>query len=106
MMEWIKDNITYRLGRSASENFRLLDDADPDDWWFHLEGHPSGHLIVESTEITPAMAALAATLVREHSNLKDSVKKVKVIYTRVRNVTKTKVPGRVLIRGTPLSVCV
>lgn len=106
MKEWKEDTILYRLGRSASENFSLLDDADPDDWWFHLEGHPSGHLIVESFEMTPDMVGRAAALVRDHSKLKDSHKKVKVIYTQVRNVAKTKVPGRVVVRGTPLSIYV
>ena len=39
--------ITFKLGRSASENHMLIDDADGDDWWFHLADEPSGHCIIE-----------------------------------------------------------
>ena len=39
--------ITFRLGKNALENHELIDDADPNDLWFHLDGFPSGHCILE-----------------------------------------------------------
>ena len=42
-----KDNdIVFRLGRNAKENFELIDDADPDDWWFHDDFEKSSETIV------------------------------------------------------------
>lgn len=101
MLTIIEDNITYKLGRNAKENFELIDDAqdaNPEYWWFHLEGHPSGHCIIYTENITNQMVTYAANLVKAHSKLKAD-KKVKVIYTQIKYVKKTKTIGQVQLQG-------
>jgi predicted ribosome quality control (RQC) complex YloA/Tae2 family protein len=91
------NNITYKLGRNAKENFFLIDEANDINenyWWFHLEDNPSGHCIVHSEQMDKTIAIVAGNLVKSYSKLKD-VKKVKVIYTQLKNVTKTKTIGEV-----------
>lgn len=103
MIENINDNIKYKLGRNAKENFDLIDEAaeiNPDFWWFHLDGFPSGHCLVHSTEMDKSKAIIAATLVKSYSKQKDQ-KKVKIIYTQVKNVKKTKTLGEVELKQTP-----
>ena len=54
MIKIINDNIVYKLGKNAKENFILIDEANDinsDYWWFHLEDHPSGHCIVHDKNI-------------------------------------------------------
>jgi len=97
MLVVTNNNVVYRLGRNAKENFLLIDEADPDDWWFHLSDESSGHCIVDSDIIDKEMIIYASNLVKEHSKLKNN-KKVKVIYTQVKNLQKTKTIGQVIVK--------
>ena len=87
-------NICLRLGDNAKENHQLIDDADPNDWWFHLDEYPSGHCIVEIPELTKEIIIYAAQIVKEHSKYKN-FKNVKVKYLQIKNIRKTKNPGEV-----------
>jgi predicted ribosome quality control (RQC) complex YloA/Tae2 family protein len=95
-----ENGVVYRLGRNAKENSKLIADADPGDWWFHLEGTPSGHCIVESVDLNKDQIQRAAVLVKMHSLQKGEKKKCRVLYCRVAEVTPTKNPGRVLVNRT------
>lgn len=101
MIEIINNNIKYRLGKNAKENFVLIDNADQEDWWFHLDNHPSGHCIVESKYITDDMIKFASNLVKDNSKLKDKNNKVKIIYTMIKNIKKTKTIGMVNVLVKP-----
>lgn len=97
MIVIVNDNITYRLGKNAIENFKLIDDADPNDWWFHLDGFPSGHCIIDSDIIDDKMKIYAATLVKENSKQKNN-KNVKIVFTQIKNLVKMKEVGSVLLK--------
>lgn len=97
MLVVTKNNIIYRLGRNAKENFLLIDESDPEDWWFHLSDEASGHCIIESDIIDNEMIIFASNLVKEYSKLKNN-KKVKIIYTQVKNLQKTKIVGQVIVK--------
>ena len=96
MFDKINNNITFKLGKNANENFILIDDADKDYWWVHLSDFPSGHCIINTIEINKDIIIFAANLVKSYSKLKN-MKNVKVTYTQVKNVTKTKIVGMVNI---------
>ena len=101
MLEIIEDNIKYRLGKNALENFKLIDDAvDTNDnyWWFHIDGYPSGHCVIYTENIEKHMLIYAGRLVKEYSKQKNN-KKVKIVYTQIKNIKKTKVIGQVLMKG-------
>ena len=100
--------VTFRLGRNAQENHELIADADPDDLWFHLEGYPSGHCILEvnqkeskensiNYDIDTVDIIFAANLVKSYSKLKNHNKKLKVIYTPVKYIKKGKAKGEVIM---------
>lgn len=97
MLIVINNDVTYRLGRNAKENFELIDDADQEDWWFHLADEPSGHCIIDSSTVDKEMIIFASNLVKEHSKSKNN-KKVKVVYTQIKNITKTKTLGQVIVK--------
>ena len=101
MLTITENEIIYKLGRNAKENFILIDEAyDINDnyWWFHINDCPSGHCIIFTEDITSNMISIAANIVKQYSKLKDQ-KKVKIIYTQIKNVEKTKTIGQVLIKG-------
>ena len=99
MIEVIIDQIKYKLGKNAKENFQLIDEAleiDSDFWWFHLNDTPSGHCIIFSKELDKSMIINASNMVKEHSKEKNK-RKVKIIYCQVKNIKKTKTMGEVIV---------
>jgi predicted ribosome quality control (RQC) complex YloA/Tae2 family protein len=101
MIEQFKDNILYKLGRNAKENFKLIDEAtyiNEDYWWCHLDNHPSGHCIIFTKDIERSMLIYAGRLIKEKSKKRNN-KKVKIIYCQVKDLIKSKVIGEVIIKS-------
>ena len=99
MIEVLENKIKYKLGGNAKENFNLIDEANDinnEYWWFHLEDTSSGHCIVYSDNIDKEMILFASNLVKQYSKLKNQ-KKVKIIYTQIKNIKKQKTIGEVIL---------
>ena len=90
---------SFILGQSAKENHEIIDDADINDWWFHLDDYPSGHCIIEKSEISKEDVIYASNLIKNNSKYRNL--KVKVCYTQVKNIKKTKTLGEVDILVKP-----
>jgi predicted ribosome quality control (RQC) complex YloA/Tae2 family protein len=104
-MIFINNNIKYNLGKNAKENFILLDNADKEDWWFHLDNYSSAYCIVESKNLNEEMIIFASNLVKNSKkDIKLKDKKVKIIYTQVKNIKKTKTLGMVTILSKPSEI--
>lgn len=104
MIETIDNEITYKLGQNAQENFDLIDEAlinNKDYWWVHLNDYPSGHCIIESTKINNQMINVAGRLIKLNSKY-ENMKTLKLIYTQVKNIKKTQTLGQVTILNKPL----
>ncbi len=91
------DSVTYYIGQNAYDHHPMLDNAKPSDLWFHLEG-PSCHVIASvpdgiSREKVRHIIRKGTQLIRKVSSQFNS----KVIYRRVRNVTKGNSPGEVIL---------
>jgi predicted ribosome quality control (RQC) complex YloA/Tae2 family protein len=108
MIEQIENNIKYKLGRNAKENFELIDEANdinPDYWWFHLEDHSSGHCIVHTELMNKSIALYAGSMVKSNSKV-NTTKNVKIIYTQIKNVKKNKTMGEVTLQQKPLVISI
>lgn len=92
----VDKNITikYILGQNAIENHQIIDDADKNDWWFHLTDFPSGHCIVETDNLDKEDIIYASQLVKENSKYKN-INKVSISYLQIKDIKKTKNPGEV-----------
>ena len=93
-------SVTYRLGENAQENHLVIDEADPEDWWFHTDGFPSGHCIVEKIDIDIEDIKFASNIIKENSKYKKQ-KNLRICYTQVKNLKKTKNPGEVKLLKNP-----
>ena len=101
MIEIIDNEITYKLGQNAQENFDLIDETlNKDYWWVHLNDYPSGHCIIESNKINNQMINVAGRLIKLNSKY-DNMKTLKLIYTQVKNIKKTDILGQVTILNKP-----
>jgi predicted ribosome quality control (RQC) complex YloA/Tae2 family protein len=87
-----------RVGESAQENWDLIDDSAQNDVWFHVEGHPSCHVVlsVGNAKKIPHKSVLnyCANLCKDGSKMKNN-KNATVIYTLIKNVKKADKPGSV-----------
>ena len=86
--------IKYILGQNAQENHNIIDNAEKNDWWFHLTDFPSGHCIVETDILEKEDIIFASKLVKENSKFKN-INKVSVSYLQIKNIKKTMKPGEV-----------
>lgn len=109
-IDCIKSTIDYSIGGNAKENFELIDNAMPNDLWFHVDGLPSEHVIASIPEAMAIdrkerlkIAKQGAVLCKQHSKYA-SQKNVSIVYTEIQNVTKTAVLGQVEISNSKVIV--
>ena len=102
----LKRTISFLVGQCQSDNFAVIDAAAPDDLWFHAGGNESScHVIAEipgdiDKKDLRYIVKAGVVLCRQHTNRLKSAKNVEFIYTHVRNVAKTNIPGRVIAQNT------
>jgi hypothetical protein len=91
--------IPFTIGQKCSDHFTMIDEAQPNDIWFHLEDYPSCHIIASIPEYMTRTQlkkvirygySLSKTYSKHGSN-------VKVIHARVRNLKKTETEGCVVV---------
>ena len=95
-----KETLDFRVGKNAAGNFALIDASDPDDYWFHVDGHPSCHVSVSlgdldlSKKAKHAVLVQGAVLCKSRSKLKGE-KRVTIVYAKIADIQKTDVVGSV-----------
>lgn len=97
-----KDYIIF-IGENKYDNWEIIEKSSEQSVWFHVEGMPSSHIILQTQEtireIPKQVITRCACLCKAHSSAK-SLKKCKIIYTQIKNVTKTDIVGQVTTTNT------
>jgi predicted ribosome quality control (RQC) complex YloA/Tae2 family protein len=95
-------NISYvcNIGKSAQENWNLIDSSDDNDLWFHLEDESSPHVILQTNntnknKISKNVIKACAIYCKQYSKLKSN-QNVSIIYTEIKNIKKTNIVGSVI----------
>lgn len=115
----LKKNIVYKVGMNAKHNFEIIDEANPNDMWFHLHNVSSCHVIACLKNFTyntlddempnyydfnfddlekkqkQQIIKQGAILCKQYSRLK-SENNVEVMYTKIQDVFKTEIEGSVI----------
>lgn len=89
----------YIIGKNAADNFKIIQQADPHDLWFHLADQSSAHLVakniwkkdIKELRKSGEIYRLACKL-KKHSKLKDMTT---INYTYIENITMTQDIGKV-----------
>jgi len=91
------ENGLVLVGRSQDDNFKVIDHAKQLDFstkiWFHAATQSSAHVIILSNKKVPLKYGIE--LVKQYTPKLNS--KEKIIYTDLKFVRKTNVPGQVLV---------
>jgi predicted ribosome quality control (RQC) complex YloA/Tae2 family protein len=97
-----KTNISYvcLIGKSAQENWNLIDSSNENDLWFHLEDYSSPHIILKTNntnknKISKNVIKACAIYCKQYSKLK-SDSNISIIYTEIKNIKKTNIVGSVI----------
>ena len=90
----------FTIGRNALENTKLIQESEPLDVWFHIDGYPSAHLIMKNPEkLTLKQLRKEGIIYKMALHLKKKNHKkannINIIYTYIRNVSCTTIPGLV-----------
>ena len=102
----IERDITYWIGENAQDNWDMIDKSEQNDIWFHLDGHPSTHVILKIADLGKNMlkkiskqtlihCAVQCKLHSKFGEISSNKQKMKVIYTEVKNVSKADKLGSV-----------
>jgi predicted ribosome quality control (RQC) complex YloA/Tae2 family protein len=97
----INQSIQYFIGENANDNWSIIDDANPDDIWFHISDRPSCHVIANiQIKLTKKemkyVIKQGALLCKQNSKYK-SERNLTIVYTKIQNVKKTNIVGSVEI---------
>jgi len=96
--------IQFYIGKNAKHNNEIIDASSEDDIWFHVKDLPSSHIIaIIPEDITDKkdlqyIIRRGALLCKSRSKY-NSIKKLDIIYTQVKNITKTEIEGMVIIKN-------
>jgi len=105
-LQYIENDNTYNIiiGKSAIENWYIIEKAKSDDLWFHIDNYPSCHVILRTIEnIKPSKEIIirCGLLCKENSKLRNQ-KNIKIIYTQIKNIKKADIVGSVYTKNTKI----
>ncbi len=94
--------VTFYIGRTQQENHEVLDHGKPTDLWFHLADTSSCHVVAIlpddcDRKVRGAILRRGASICKQYTAKAASARSVPVTYTTVANVTKDRIPGRVMV---------
>jgi predicted ribosome quality control (RQC) complex YloA/Tae2 family protein len=99
-----------KIGTNAQENWFLIDNSKADDLWFHVNEHPSGHVVVEEKTEKKKLKKSNKTFGYPHELILECAKycknqsklkknNCKIIYTTINNIRKGSVVGSVITKN-------
>lgn len=109
MKSEIFNGITYYIGKSAKENWNLLDiskETNNEYIWFHLNSFASPYIIMYATlkeldnidQSINSYLQFGAELCKQHSKFK-FMKDIMIMYVPIKKLTNTEKIGEVYITG-------
>jgi predicted ribosome quality control (RQC) complex YloA/Tae2 family protein len=101
-VQGVNREITFYIGENQNENFDVIDLGKPHDIWFHANNISSCHVIailpedIEKKDLR-YIIKIGALLCKSNTNKLKTLNNVEIIYSQIKNVVKTLVPGCVEI---------
>lgn len=108
--ENIDNEITYYIGKNAKDNFNVIDLGNPDDIWFHAKEISSCHVLAKIPDLynkkeLQTIIKRGALICKQNTNKLTNLTHVEIIYTCVKNITKTNIDGCVITDKTKTIIC-
>ena len=109
-IQGVKREILFHIGKNKDENFEVIGNGKSNDIWFHAKDISFCHVVCELPEDIDKkdlryIIKVGALLCKNNTTKLKSQKSVEVIYTQIKNITKTDVAGCVLTNNTKTIIC-
>lgn len=106
----LKREIVFHIGKNQNENFEVIDKGQENDLWFHSKNDSSCHVVCNLPDdfdkrYLRYVIKIGAMLCKNNTNKLKGLKNVEIIYTKIKNIIKTDVPGCVLTNNTKILKC-
>jgi predicted ribosome quality control (RQC) complex YloA/Tae2 family protein len=103
-IQGLNREITFYIGQNMNENFDVIDKGSQHDLWFHANDFSSCHVIAiipdnVSKKDKKYIIKAGALLCKNNTNKLKNLKNIEIIYTQIKNIEKTSVPGCVTINS-------
>jgi predicted ribosome quality control (RQC) complex YloA/Tae2 family protein len=100
----LKREITFYIGKNQNDNFEVIDKGKSDDLWFHAKDISSCHVVCDvpndiDKKDLRYIIVVGALLCKNNTNKLKSLKNVSILYTQIKNVTKTDINGCVITQN-------
>jgi len=101
-IQGLNREITFHIGENRYDNFDIIDLANPDDLWFHSKTESSCHIVamlpdnIKKKELR-YIIKIGAMLCKTNTSKLRLLSDVEIVYTQIKNVEKTLIPGCVKI---------
>jgi predicted ribosome quality control (RQC) complex YloA/Tae2 family protein len=95
------ENNPIKIGQNSQENDDLVKESKDTDIWSHLAIFPSCHVVIECSEEFPLdniMIHYCSQIVKQNTKYRN-VPKLKVNYTKIKNIQRTEQLGCVIMKG-------
>jgi predicted ribosome quality control (RQC) complex YloA/Tae2 family protein len=98
----LNEVITFYIGKNKNENFDVIDKGDSDDLWFHVNDTSSCHVVAIipkdlSKKDIKYIVKMGALLCKQNTSKIKNQDGIEIIYTQIKNIEKTNIPGCVKI---------
>lgn len=101
------DNTKILIGQNQHENDKIIDQGEFEDFWIHASDNSSCHVVITSNDYAKytkkdikKIITRGACLCKANTNKLKNEKNVKFIYTKLKNINKTDIPGQVVTTNT------
>jgi predicted ribosome quality control (RQC) complex YloA/Tae2 family protein len=96
-------DVEYIIGKNAKENFEIIDNSEDYHLWFHVKDQPSNHVVAKlenklKKKDLRYIIKQGAVLTKQYSKF-NNYKNLEIIYTEIKNVTKTEIIGSVIVKN-------
>ena len=99
MKQITNGDYTCQIGQTAKENWKLLDEANPNYYFFHLSSFPSCYVILQIEEDIDISVILWAAEICKMNTKYRNLNNIKVDYCRCDNVMKGSYEGEAVFKS-------
>jgi predicted ribosome quality control (RQC) complex YloA/Tae2 family protein len=103
--------IHFYIGKCENENFEVIDKGNLNDLWFHAKNTSSCHIIsiipddIKDKKNLKYIIKTGAFLCKNNTNKLKGLHNIEISYTKIKNIIKTAIPGRVEIISSKIIKC-
>lgn len=103
-IQGLNREITFHIGQNQNENFDVINMGNSEDLWFHANNISSCHVValipddVNKKDLI-YIIKIGALICKQNTNKLKILNDVEIVYTKIKNIEQTNIPGCVKIKN-------